>query len=327
MTALVQLFSRRLARARLVEREKEHAALGAEALFVAGRVPARGKAFGREHDELSAGLGDRVAASFFERAHECREPSTAGADSRGGFDRGVPGVAVLGGCAVALEGRYDGHAQYRGVAVGKPSAAEKLHRLYALEKPRVGFSRPCARGVFANVAAKGGELALALHDPVMPGGLEDVARLRATLRRRAVCRTCTRAVGEARDGVLRVGGLADSFPICGSEGFRELAYQYAKSYAIGRGLYLHHEVDVVGHDGEWRDFIEAAPLEMKAFYGLGEGLCQIVFYEAFGPDLGKRLKPLKPFKGNHVEIGRLVVKSFEANHGDILPYYYERREA
>ena len=84
---------------------------------------------------------------------------------------------------------------------------------------------------------------------------------------------------------------------------------------------------MVGHDGEGRDFIEAAPLEMKAFYGLGEGLCQIVFYEALGPDLGKRLKPLKPFKGNHIEIGRLVVKSFEANHGDILPYYYERREA
>lgn len=323
MTAFVQLFSCRLARARLVEREKEHAALGAEALFVAGRVPAKGKAFRREHDELSAGLGDRVAASLFERAHEGGEPCTAGADSRGGFDRGVPGVAVLGGCAVAFEGRYDGHAQYRGVAVGKPSAAEKLHRLYALEKPRVGFSRPCARGVFANVAAKGGELAVALHNPVMPGGGENLKAVAA-----AFGKTLALYGGWAPGGVLlRRAAALHNPPIFFREFARELPYENRQRFLDRDIFYLHHQMKVVGHDGEGRDFIEAAPLEMKAFYGLGEGLCQIVFYEALGPDLGKRLKPLKPFKGNHIEIGRLVVKSFEANHGDILPYYYERREA
>ena len=161
MTALVQLFSRRLARARLVEREKEHAALGAEALLVAGRVPAKGSAFRREHDEFSARLGDCVAASLFERAHEGGEPCAAGADSRCGFERGVPSVVALGGGAVSLEGRYDGQAQYFGVAVGEPLAAEKLDRLDALKEAGVGLARPGADGVFANVAAKSGKLAVA----------------------------------------------------------------------------------------------------------------------------------------------------------------------
>ena len=320
MTAFVQLFSCRLACARLVEREKEHAALGAEALFVAGRVPAKGKAFWREHDEFSAGLGDRVAASLFERAHEGGEPCAAGADSRGGFERGVPSVAALGGGAVSLEGRYDGQAQYFGVAVGEPLAAEKLDRLDALKEAGVGLARPGAGGVFANVAAKGGELAVALDDPVMPGGFEDVARLRATLRRRAVCKTLSRRV-------VLVGGLADSLPIRGSEGFRELAYQHAKGYAVWRGLYLHHQMKVVGHDGEGRDFVEASPFEMKGFYDLDEGSRKIVFDEAIRPDSGKRLQPLKPLKGHHIEVWRFVIETFEANHGDILPNYSERSAA
>ena len=46
MTAFVELLLGWLARARRIEREKEHAALGAELLLVAGRVPARGEAFG-----------------------------------------------------------------------------------------------------------------------------------------------------------------------------------------------------------------------------------------------------------------------------------------
>lgn len=325
MTALVQLFSRRLARARLVEREKEHTALGAEALFVAGRVPARGKAFGREHDEFSACLGDRVAASFFERAHEGGEPCAAGTDSRCGFERGVPSVAALGGGAVSFEGRYDGQAQYFGVAVGEPLAAEKLDRLDALKEAGVGIARPGAGGVFANVAAKSGELAVAFHDPVMPGGLEDVARLRATLRRRAVCKTLSRRVGGRR--VVLVGGLADSLPIRGSEGFRELAYQHAKGYAVWRGLYLHHQMKVIWHDGEGRDLIEAAPLEMEELYDLCEGTRQIVFDEPLRPYFGKRLKPLKPFKGDHIEIWRFVVETFEANHDNSLPYFYERSAA
>ena len=318
MTALVELFLGRLARARLIEREKEHAALGAEAFLVAGRVPARREAFGREHDEPSAGLGDCVAACLFERAHEGREACAAGSDPRGGFERGVPGVAAFGCCAVAFEGRYHRQAQYLGVSVGEPSAAKELDGLDTPKELRVGLSRPGAGGVFANVAAKGGELAVALHDPIMPCGGEDrggpSGRADVTARSRTL--HCVLR-GAAMSGSVR----SDNLPIFCGEGLFELVDVAAKRLAFRVVFYLHHEMKVVGHDREWRDFIEAAPLEVKATNDFGEGSRQIVFDEAIWPDFGKCLKALKPLKGHHVEIWRAVVETFEANHADSLPYF------
>ncbi len=67
---------------RRVEREEEHAALGAEALLLARRMPPLAKAFWGKHDPLPASLGDRVAAFLFKRAHECAHASAARPDAR-----------------------------------------------------------------------------------------------------------------------------------------------------------------------------------------------------------------------------------------------------
>ena len=57
MAALIEHLARWLAGGGFVERKEEHAALGAEALLLARRMPSRGESFRRKHDPFTASLG------------------------------------------------------------------------------------------------------------------------------------------------------------------------------------------------------------------------------------------------------------------------------
>lgn len=159
MAAVVEFLARRLARGRLVERKEEHAPGGAEALLLARRVPTRAEALGRQHDQPAARAGDGVAAGLFKRAHEGRDARPSGADARGRFDEGVPFGRAFGGRTVALERHENRQIQERAVAVGEPAAAEELDGRDLLKEAGVRAAQGGARRVFADVAAKGGELA------------------------------------------------------------------------------------------------------------------------------------------------------------------------
>lgn len=76
------------------------------------------------------------------------------------------------------------------------------------------------------------------------------------------------------------------------------------------------KMDMIGHDGEGRDFLTTAPIQMKAPDNRGKGACDFVLDE---PPLGrngrKRLKPRKAFQGDHVIERRFVVESAQAHDG------------
>ena len=316
MTALVQLFSCWLACACLVEREKEHAALGAEALFVAGRVPARGKAFWREHDEFSARLGDCVAASLFERAHEGRDSRAARSDSRCSGNGCFPLRRALRGRAVAFDRHEHRKRKECVISVCEPFAAKEADAANGPEKLCVVASKCGPLRVFANVAAKGGELTITLDDPIVPRrGEYERWRGRATAQHPGGCDT------RVRVGLWRLSGYAgrrvrgDYLPIGSAKGFGELADYHAKGHAIWRGLYLHHQVNVIGHYHEGRYRLYATPFEVEAFDNAFEGSRDVAFDKAAivadSREIGEAVKPLER---HHVEERRLVVEIEEASH-------------
>ena len=300
-----------------VEREKKHSPLGAEALFLARWMPARAEALRRQNDIGAAGLGNGVPAGFFKRAHEGRDASAARADARslgekrfclGRFERGR---------AMAFEGVKNGQVQYLEVAVAEPVLSEKLDFPNRLEVARVFAAQPGARRVFANVAAKRRKLAALLHDPVVPLGLEDGrGRLRGRLRGRATCKTLCGGVwkwGFARCGVCR-----NNLPIGIAKRFGKLADQNPKRDAIWNIANLDEQMDVVGHDHERRDLVKATPFDVEALDDRDKDLGDFVFNQASRPEMGKVSQPLESFQGDHVEKGRLVVKTEETGHKDII---------
>ena len=300
-----------------VEREKKHPTLGAEALFLAWWVPARAEALRRQNDIGAAGLGNGVSAGLFKRAHEGRDASAARADARslgenrfcfGRFERGR---------AMAFEGVKNGQLQYLEVAVAEPTLPEKLDFTNRLEVARVFAAQPGASRVFANVAAKRRKLAALLHDPVVPLGLEDGWwRLHRRLRGRATCKTLCSGVwkwGFARCGVCR-----NNLPIGVAKRFGKLADQNPQRDAIGDVANLDEQMDVVRHDHERRDLVEATPFEVEALDDRDKDLGDFVFNQASRPELGKVSEPLESFQGDHVEKGRLVVKTEETGHKGII---------
>ena len=58
MAALIEHLARWLSGGGFVERKEEHAALGAEPLLLARRMPSRGESFWRKHDPFAARHGD-----------------------------------------------------------------------------------------------------------------------------------------------------------------------------------------------------------------------------------------------------------------------------
>ena len=54
MAALIEHLARWFAGGGFVERKEEHAALGAEPLLLARRMPSRGESFWRKHDPFAA---------------------------------------------------------------------------------------------------------------------------------------------------------------------------------------------------------------------------------------------------------------------------------
>lgn len=320
MAAVVEFGAGGAARLGFVEREVEHAPGGAEAFLFARRMPTRAEALGREDDPRAAGTGDGVSAGLFEWAHEGRDAGSARSDARGRFDEGVPfRRGAYGGRAVALEGHENGQVQERAVAVGEPAAAEKIDGRDLPQEGGVRAAQGGARRVLANVAAKGGELALFLDDPIVPVLFED--RADETAR----CRTLLLARREtARGPVLKSAGRrgfarrgfarADHAPVCFGKFFFKRVDESAQRDALGDIAYLDQQVKMVGHDHERRDLFAAPPFQMKAPDDRRERARDLVFDETAGDDSGKLRQPIETLQGDHVEIRRLVVKAFEPAH-------------
>ena len=122
MAALIEHLARWFAGGGFVERKEEHAALGAEPLLLARRMPSRGETFRRKHDPFAARLGDGVAASLFKRAHECGNAGAAWPDPGCRRQKGIPFRRVGRRGAMALDWHKLRQSQYFSVAVGEPLA-------------------------------------------------------------------------------------------------------------------------------------------------------------------------------------------------------------
>lgn len=196
---------------------------------------------------------------------------------------------------MTLDSDENGAFQDVGIAVGEPGTSEKFDCRDALEKRGVGVAVSGPGGIFADVTAEGGELAGAFYDPVVPGFGKD--------------RAGAEAWGKAPGGAGLAVGLR--------EGLFQLPDQDGKRFASGDRLEFQEQVDVVGHDDEGGDFLEALPLEMEVLDDGVEGAGEVVFDEAVGADFGECGKPFQTFEGHHVEEGRRVVEMVEA-HGKIV---------
>ena len=81
MAALIEHLVCWLAGGGLVERKEEHAALGAEVLLLARRMPSRGESFWRKHDPFAARLGDGIAAMCFRGSTSRTRKATVAANT------------------------------------------------------------------------------------------------------------------------------------------------------------------------------------------------------------------------------------------------------
>ena len=316
MATVVEHLLGRLVGVGLVERKKEHAPLCAKPLLLSRRVPTRAKAFRRENYPLSAAFGDGVSACLFERAHEGRNSRASRSDSRGRGDKGFPLRRALRGRAVAFNRHEHRKREERVVSVCEPFAFEEAYAAYRAEELRVGSSKGGPLWVFANVAAKGGELAITLDDPIVPRrGEYGRWRGRATAQHPGGRDT------RERVRLWRLSGYAgrrvrgDNLPIGCAKGFGELADYYAEGHAIWSGLYLHQQVNVIWHDNEGRYRLYAAPFEMEAFNRAFEGSRDVAFDKAaIVADLREIGEAVKSLERHHVEEWRLVVEVEEVSH-------------
>ena len=306
MTALVESRVIAFVRVGRVEREKEHSSCRAKSLLNAWRMPSWPEAFGREDDEASASLGDCVAAFFFAGAHKGSDSRASRADAGGVFGEGEPFGRILCELSRAFEGCYDRHVENRGVSVCEPFAPGKIDARYATEEAGVFMAKISARRVFFDVLPEGGELAAFFDDPVVPRFFKDVRRSGAGAPLRRTRR------------VLRIAASAAQFPVCSSKRFQKLAHQYAERHRLFHILDFYQEVDVVGHNDEGRDFVEASPFKMKASDNGIESLGGFVRDKAGWSDLGKRFRTLERFQGDHIKVRRFVIKTVKASHALII---------
>ena len=316
MASVVEHLFRRLVRVGLVERKKEHATLCAKPLLLSRRVPTSAEAFWRENYPLSATFGDGVPASLFERAHEGRDSRAAWSNSRSSGNGIFPLRRTLRGRSMAFNRHEHWKRKERVVSVCEPFATKEADAANRPEELCVAAAKGGPLGVFANVAAKGGELAIALDDPIVPRGGE-------YWRRRGRAAAQHPGGGNARERVGRgwLSGFArrrvcgDNLPIDCAKGLGELADYHAKGHAIRRGLYLHQQVNVIGHDHEGRYRLNAAPFEVEAFNHAFEGSRDVASDKAaIVADLREIGDSVKSLERHHVEERRLVVEIEEASH-------------
>ena len=180
------------------------------------------EAFGRKDYPLAARCRYRVAACLFARAYERADPGSARADARGARDGIVPFQTVFAPFAGAAKRLDHGKLEKRRVAVPEPFSPEKLHFSDTAEILAVEFSQPRPFRVFADIARKCLELAVAFHDPIMPIEGEEM-----------------QTVGAVFGGTPTVYGAGKSHASARSAGpcllsrFRNL---YAAEYGIGSRL-------------------------------------------------------------------------------------------
>lgn len=134
-----------------------------------------------------------------------------------------------------------------------------------------------------------------------------------------------------RNTLCRQAGVAscrvrgNNLPVVASQSFHELVHDDAKGNAVGRGLDLDQQVDMVGHDRERRYRLDATPYFMEAFDRALEGGCDFVVHEAtvLG-DFGKVGEIWQTNDGHHVEERCLVVEVEKPGHGGIIAYWKNR---
>ena len=306
MTAFVESRVIAFASAGRVEREKEHSPCRAEALFYSRRMPSFAESIGREDDEASTGFGDCVAAFFFAWAHKGPDARASRPDALCRRGECPPFARIWDELARTLERRYYRKVKKRRVAVGEPFAPAKLDGRDTAEEALVFLAEIGALRVFFDVAPEGGELAAFFDDPVVPRFFKDVRRSGAGAPLRRTRR------------VLRKAASAAQFPVCSSKRFRKLAHQYAESNRLFNILDFYQKVDMVGHYDKGRDFIKASPFEMKASDNGIQGLGDFIFNKAGRPDLGKCFHSLERFQGDHVKVGRFVIKTKKTSHALII---------
>ena len=306
MAAFVESRVIALARIGRIQRKEEHSSRRAKSLLNAWRMPSWPEAFGREYDQFASSLGDCVAAFFFAWAHESADARTSRPDAFCRRGERPPFARVGNELARTLERRYYRKIKERRIAVGEPFAPGKIDARYATEEAGVFMAKISARRVFFDVLPEGGELALLLDNPVMPRFFKDVRRSGAGAPLRRTRR------------VLRKAASAAQFPVCSSKRFRKLAHQYAERHRLFHILDFYQEVDVVGHNDEWRDFVEASPFKVKASDNGIEGFGDFIFNKAGRSDLGKRFRTLERFQGDHIKVRRFVIKTKKPSHALII---------
>lgn len=289
-----------------VEREKKHSPSCAEAFFYSRRVPSFAESFGREDDEISASLGDCVAAFFFAWAHEGSDACASRPDALRRRGERSPFARVGNELARAFERRYYGKIEKRSIAVGEPFAPAELDGRDSAEKAFVFLAEMGADRVFFDVAPERGELAAFFDDPVVPRFFKDVRRSGADAPLRRTRR------------VLRKAASAAQFPVCGSKRFRKLAHQYAERHRLFNILDFYQKVDMVGHDDKRRDFVEASPFKMKVSDNGIESLGDFIFNKAGRSDLGECFYTLERFQGDHIKVRRFVIKTEKTGHTLII---------
>ena len=306
MTTFIESRVIAFASASRVEREKEHSPCCAEALFYSRRVPSFAESFRREDDEISAGLGDGVAAFLFAGTHEGSDACASRTDALRRRGERPPFVRVRVELARTFERRYYRKVEKRRVAVGEPFALAELDGRYTIKEALVFLAEISALRVFFDVAPERGELAAFFDNPVVPRFFKDVRRSGAGA---PLSRTWR---------VLRIAASAAQFPVCGSERFRKLAHQYAESNRLFHFLDFYQEVDMVGHDDKRRDFVEASPFKMKASDNGIESLGDFIFNKAGRSDFGKCFRFLERFQGDHIKVRRFVIKIKKTSHALII---------
>lgn len=296
MTSIIESLAGRLARFRFIEREEEHSSFGAVSLFDSCRVVARSKAFRRENYEFAARFGNFIAAGFLKRAHESGNTCTAWANTGRSCDQFIPFLRAWHRRAMSLERNQYRQIENCFVAIAEPSATEEFHFCDTREITGIDVALPCPRGIFLYITSEDGKLTFFFDDPVVPGAIKNRWRGSALF--------------------LMSGAIVGSnnLPIGVSEFLGKLGDEDLERYSFWDILYLHHQMNMVGHDDIRRDFFAATPFEMEVPYNGNEALGYCISFNASCRQDGKIGQALKTLQGDHVIERRFVVKIFQMRH-------------
>ena len=299
MTAIIESLAGRLACFCFIEREEEHSSFGAVSFFDSCRVVARSKAFGREDYKVAAGFGDYIAASFFKWAHEGGNACTTWTDTGSDCNHFIPFFRAWRCRAMSLERNQYRQIENSFIAIAEPVATKEIHFCDTREIAPIYVALPCPRGIFLYVASEDGKLAFFLDDPIVPGSLKN--RWRGGAGRALYLKRCA------------IAG-SNNFPIGISEFFGKLGDENAKRYSFRYFLYLHHQMNMVGHDDKWRDFFTASPFEMKSLYNGNKTLRHGGRFNAGFRQNRETGQALKSFQSDHVIEWSFIIKISQSRH-------------